>query len=247
MPLVSIITPTFNREQFHNRILSCVRSQTFKDVEWLVLDDSPRRSEILSAIGDPNVRYQHIERRITIGAKRNMLLEQAKGDIIMHFDDDDFYSPNYIESMLSAMKAEQLDFVNLQGWFLLDKRNNFFGYWNLLERSGNHFICLPHGIALLDSSKINIPNVELGWGFGYAYRKQVWSRQRFADVNHNEELVLALHAHDNNNKFKAGALVDKTGLCLHVVHRQSASICAPQYVIPTFMLQSVFQGYQEIE
>ena len=40
---------------------------------------------------------------ITIGAKRNALCAAVKGEIIAHFDDDDFYGLHYIERMVSFM------------------------------------------------------------------------------------------------------------------------------------------------
>jgi Glycosyl transferase family 2 len=43
MPLVSIITPTFNRAELLPTIWECVRAQSFSDFEWLVLDRSRRR------------------------------------------------------------------------------------------------------------------------------------------------------------------------------------------------------------
>ena len=41
LPLVSIITPTFNRPEFLNLVSECVLDQNYENIEWIVLDDSP--------------------------------------------------------------------------------------------------------------------------------------------------------------------------------------------------------------
>jgi glycosyltransferase involved in cell wall biosynthesis len=41
LPLVSVITPTYNRPHILPTIYKCVVGQDMADFEWLVLDDSP--------------------------------------------------------------------------------------------------------------------------------------------------------------------------------------------------------------
>jgi glycosyltransferase involved in cell wall biosynthesis len=103
MPRVSIITPTLNRQDLLPALWDCVRAQSVEDIEWLVFDGSPQRAPMFDGIDDPRVCYRHVADSMTIGAKRNALCDAAKGEIIAHFDDDDFYGPRYIESMISLM------------------------------------------------------------------------------------------------------------------------------------------------
>jgi hypothetical protein len=84
MPLVSIITPTFNRAELLPTIWECVRAQSFSDFEWLVLDDSPQPAPIFDAIGDARVRYMHVPNRMTPGVEDGALsprkrLERRRG------------------------------------------------------------------------------------------------------------------------------------------------------------------------
>ena len=97
MPRVSIITPTKDRQELLPALWDCVRAQSEQDFEWLVHDGSPQRASIFDAIDDPRVRYMHLPGQMRIGAKRNALCDAAKGEIIAHFDDDDFYGPRYID------------------------------------------------------------------------------------------------------------------------------------------------------
>lgn len=180
MPRISIITPTFERARFHARIAACVQAQTLADLEWLVLDDSATPSPVLTALDDPRLRYTHLPQRMTIGDKRNLLAEQAKGETILHFDDDDWYAPGYAEAMAGVLDRHDLDFCNLRGWYLHDLRQGLFGYWNLEHKQGLLFVSDASGI---ETHAIDHPpglaDVEWGFGFTYAYRRHVAQAVRF--------------------------------------------------------------------
>jgi glycosyltransferase involved in cell wall biosynthesis len=97
MPNVSIITPTFNlRHAFLPTLWDCIRAQSFQDFEWLVCDDSPVRAPLFDTINDPRVSCIRLPAPTAIGAKRNALCAAAKANIIVHFDDDDFYARSYV-------------------------------------------------------------------------------------------------------------------------------------------------------
>lgn len=66
------------------------------------MDDSPSPSPFFSSLSDPTVRYKHVEEPTALGAKRNALASVAAGTVLAHFDDDDYYSPAYLETMVSA-------------------------------------------------------------------------------------------------------------------------------------------------
>lgn len=66
------------------------------------------------------------------GAKRNELLEQAKGEYISFVDDDDVVSPNYIHLVLDALKTSP-DVVGMRGVYCVDGR-----YFGLFEHSIEH-------------------------------------------------------------------------------------------------------------
>src|SRR5262245_9559729 len=101
--LVSVITPTYNRESFLGSALECFLSQDYPNIEWLILDDSTHASKTLQEMSRPNISYEHIGKKMTIGEKRNLLVEKAKGEIIVQFDDDDFYAATYVSTMVAGL------------------------------------------------------------------------------------------------------------------------------------------------
>lgn len=239
---VSLITPTFQREQFHPRIFRCFESQTYPDVEWLLLDDSPSPSRFLSETRHDRVKYFHVPERMRIGDKRNWLAERSSGDLIVHFDDDDFYVPNYVSEMVTTLRDRQLDLMNLRGWFILDRRCDFFGYWDLSLQKGHHFICEKTGVKTVDVQSDNyFGDNELGWGFGFIYRKSLWEQIRFPSQDWNEDGEFSKAAHA---RFRAGGKIDTQGICLHEIHGGNSSRSFPQFRMPSFMLDRIFPDYR---
>jgi glycosyltransferase involved in cell wall biosynthesis len=114
-PIVSILTPTYNRREFLPILIEMVKAQTYdlKKCEWIIIDDSPESNEDLFAplvkMGTVNVRYHHYSgEKLILGAKRNMLNEWARGEYLVAFDDDDYHCPERIShsvTMLNKFKA----------------------------------------------------------------------------------------------------------------------------------------------
>ena len=104
---VSVVTPTYNRRQFIPALIKIYANQTFpkEKMEWLILDDGFDKVEDLfieAAKTIPNIRYIPLEDKLRIGAKRNYLNREARGNIIIAMDDDDYYPPQRIQSVINA-------------------------------------------------------------------------------------------------------------------------------------------------
>ena len=110
-PFVSVITPTYNRRRFIPALIRCYLSQTYpKDrMEWIVLDDgSDKVEDIFAAAVEKdqlqNFRYLYEDEKKNIGAKRNRLNRESKGEIIVAMDDDDFYFPERVHAAVQGFK-----------------------------------------------------------------------------------------------------------------------------------------------
>ncbi len=239
-PLVSIITPTYGRESLLPLIYSCIQSQEWPSIQWLVDDDSPAPSPFMTALSDPRVQYHHDPVRRSVGVKRNVLVARARGEIIAHFDDDDYYAPDYLSQMLSVMSAHQADFVKLSGFFLYSGLYDQFAYWDLMVKTGLHFIWSGQPVdtvLLTEQNNQNFADNHLGYGFSYLYKKRVWDQVKFPDVTWNEDGPFITAA---TRSGKVVCLSDTTGLSLHILHRGNSSKSFPQFLMPQFMIQTVF-------
>jgi len=85
-------------------------------MEWIILDDGEDCVQDIfleAAKTIPNLRYIRKEPKLLIGAKRNILNKEARGDILVAMDDDDFYSPDRVAHVV--MKFAQNPKVELAG------------------------------------------------------------------------------------------------------------------------------------
>jgi glycosyltransferase involved in cell wall biosynthesis len=98
----SIIIPTYNRKKFEKLIEFNILNQTYKNIiEVLIADDGDESQELDIKVPYP-IKYIRCS-RTTIGNKRNVLVNEARGEFIAHFDTDDIYFPQFIESSIKLM------------------------------------------------------------------------------------------------------------------------------------------------
>lgn len=104
-PFVSICTPTFNRRPFIPIIIKCFENQTYPrdKMEWIIVDDGTDKIEDLVA-HLPYVRYFKYDEKMTLGKKRNISNEKAKGDIIVYMDDDDYYPADRVKHAVEKLR-----------------------------------------------------------------------------------------------------------------------------------------------
>jgi Glycosyl transferase family 2 len=118
-PLVSCITPTTgDRRRFLPQAIKCFQRQTYPNLELLILCDGEDDMSDLIPGDDGRIRYSYLGReRQTLGAKLNLGCERARGDLIAHFDDDDWSHPERLSFQVGALLAEGAEFCGLS-WML---------------------------------------------------------------------------------------------------------------------------------
>lgn len=104
-PFVSICTPTFNRRPFIPIIIKCFENQIYpKDkMEWIIVDDGTDKIEDLVK-HIPQVKYFRYDNKLSLGTKRNITNEKAKGDIIIYMDDDDYYPSDRVSHAVDTLQ-----------------------------------------------------------------------------------------------------------------------------------------------
>ena len=172
LPSVSIVVPTYlPRHVFHELLYKSFLAQNYPahKLELLIFDNGDQKSQFFASENRERVRYHHVSGPVTLGAKRNWLVENAKHDIIVSFDDDDFYGENYVASMIKHLEAESTyELVKLTGWPMASVG--------------------PEGKALQFNFVFPV-YTRYGWGFSWVYRKSIFKNSscRFANQNYAEE------------------------------------------------------------
>lgn len=106
-PLVSIILPIFNVESYLPKCMDTLLSQTYQNIELLLVDDGSAIS--CSKLCD---NYSRVDSRIRVFHKengglsdaRNFGMNYAEGDYIIFVDPDDYVDADYVEYLINLIK-----------------------------------------------------------------------------------------------------------------------------------------------
>ena len=109
-PLVTIITSNYNRREVLLRCMKSVDAQTFKGIEYIVVDNGSSVSfdDIMEQfMEEATIPVMFIKRSNGIGRHtgRNSAIEQARGEYLCMIDSDDAYLPHAMETLVNAWKA----------------------------------------------------------------------------------------------------------------------------------------------
>lgn len=113
LPSITIITPTYNRPHLFRMALYNYINFNYptEKMQWVIVDDSDedkRVSDMIPNEDKVNIKYIALDKRVTIGMKRNICIEEADNDIIVCMDDDDYYPPNSIKlRVLELLKSKK--------------------------------------------------------------------------------------------------------------------------------------------
>lgn len=107
-PLTTVIIPTYNRGYVLKRAILSVISQTYQNIEILVVSDasSDTTEEIVKSITDSRIKYICHEKNRGLAATRNTGIKNSSGEYITFLDDDDEWAPEKISHQLEVFKNE---------------------------------------------------------------------------------------------------------------------------------------------
>lgn len=98
-PLVSILMPAYNAEQYIGKAIESILHQTYTNFELLLLDDASSDStfRIINSFKDTRIKVYQNPKNLGYLKSCNFLFQQAKGDLITFQDADDWSYPSRIE------------------------------------------------------------------------------------------------------------------------------------------------------
>ena len=106
-PLVSIIIPTYNRSNELNRAIRSVFSQTYNNLEVIVVDNNSTDSTdtMLDCLNDKRIILIKINNNGVIAASRNLGVKHANGKYIAFLDSDDWWTSQKLELSVKALEG----------------------------------------------------------------------------------------------------------------------------------------------
>ena len=240
IPKVSVIVPTRDRAHLLPQLIEHFNQQTWGNKELLILDDTPGGEAKIRELQlrHPQVLAWHIDQEESIGMKRNRLIKQASGELIAHFDDDDYYAPNYLEFMALELLKHDSDLIKLGGWFCFHEASKTLGYWDTTRQDLPHTVFAgsePPRLHNKTFTAIGYRSFLTGYGFSYFYRKKAWESNKFQDINLGEDTQF--YEELLKQKGKTKTLQDSTGICIHIIHKKNTSRCFPNHILPNALAE----------
>ena len=112
--MISVIIPVYNVEQYLEKCLISVLTNTYRDLQVICVNDGSTDSS-----SDILQKWQQQDSRIIVinqenrglPEARNSGLEIAAGEYIAFVDSDDWVHPQYFQSMLNCMEQNNADMV----------------------------------------------------------------------------------------------------------------------------------------
>ena len=162
-PLVSCIMPTRDRRMFVPQALRQFLRQDYPSAELVVVDDGDDKVADLMP-DDPRFRYLALAGRRTVGAKRNLACEAARGEIILHWDDDDWMADWRVRYQVEHLLTAEADLCGLPRLYFHEPATG--GTWEFTS-----------------------PSRDQKWiaGATFCYRKDLWRAGPFADIDNGED------------------------------------------------------------
>ena len=167
MKLSILICSLESRSESLYKLLESLHNQ-FIDIKPIKLATRINNTVLLRLVyKDVEILISQDNKQLSVGAKRNLLIEQSKGEYITFIDDDDQVAPDYIDSLLQGIESgyDSICFKVLYnpagGTPKLVKYSANYKDRELVthfERATNHLMCTKRSIA----SKVKFKNISFG-------------------------------------------------------------------------------------
>ena len=168
LPTVSILTPTYNKSEFFPlTVRNWLKINYPSDkLEWIIYDDSSKHYPSLKSHlpkNDKRIKYircEMVKGRMPISRKRNDCVKYSTGDILIHYDDDDFYfSDNVLIKVLILLKYKK-DNISACGC-------TSYGSYNMKDDTS----------VMINTAYLSEASM--------AYTREFWKQQQFNENDHS--------------------------------------------------------------
>lgn len=168
--MVSVITCT-NRDYSMTNVFQNFLHQTVdnKDKELIIIlnnDEMDMKKWKREADKYKNISVYRISEKVTLGQCLNFGIDKARFDVIAKLDDDDYYSPNYLSSMIDSMNEQNASIVGKTSMFVYYKSLNLLSVH--LPNQENRFCKHVAGATLV-------------------FKKSVVKKVKFRDINQGSD------------------------------------------------------------
>jgi glycosyltransferase involved in cell wall biosynthesis len=189
--LVSVLIPTYNRAQLCKKAVESVLSQTYHDIEVIVVDDgsSDDTREVVSSL-DARVRYLY-QKNSGVSAARNLGMQSARGEFLAFLDSDDAWLPWKLELQLNALRLFPSAGMVWTDMIAVDETGSelYTSYLALMYGAYKHFDPAIH-FRVAESIEAIWDNCPAAWVGRKCYLGNIFTRMFFGNLVHTSTVLL---------------------------------------------------------
>ena len=193
IPKISIILTSYNQKTQLRRAFKSLITQTYKNIEIIIVDDCSSDGESqqyiihLAMIYPSVVKYYFQEHNVGIAKNKNTGFKLAQGDYITYLDGDDYYLPIKIEQEIEAFQKDNTIDVVYSNFVYQDNFGNDLGDW-----AGN--IVPPEGLIFDKIITRRFPKNTL-------FRFEMMKAEVLKKINYYDEELIAYHDWDSRIRY----------------------------------------------
>ena len=112
-PLVSILIPSYNHEDYIGQCIKSILAQTYTNFELIIVDDcsSDKSAEIIQNITDKRLFFFQNKFNKGLNSTLNEAFKHAHGDFITFLGSDDFFDGHFLEEFVKYINLNGTDFA----------------------------------------------------------------------------------------------------------------------------------------
>lgn len=207
MPKVTVLMSVYNGEKYLREAINSILNQTFKDFEFLIIDDGSTDSsrDIISSYGDPRIRLLGNEKNMGLTRSLNKGLTLAKGEYIARMDADDMSTYDRLEKQVAYMDTHPEKALLGGSAIVINSRSDTITRWHHLTKPGllrwsllfdNPFI---HSAVMLRSALLRAHRLSYDCALPCAQDYDLWQKiGQLSSVANLADVVIHRREHQEN-------------------------------------------------
>lgn len=207
-PKVSVLMPVYNtKEEFLREAVQSILSQTFKDFEFLILNDSPENTRlemIIRSFKDKRIKYIQNEQNLGISKSRNKLIDLAKGEYLAVMDHDDISLPERFEKQVAYLDEHpDVGVVGTKKRTISGQISSVLTDNHDIKLALMHGCAIAHPSAMIRKSVLVENNIRYEEEFSPAEDYALWCRLiPFTKFHNLDEILFLYRDHAGNTSHK---------------------------------------------
>ncbi|MEH7480109.1 glycosyltransferase [Neobacillus drentensis] len=190
--MVTVVTSTI-REKMLERVIENFSRQTLQEKELIIILNKNNMN--LENLAAPNIRVFQMDEEKTLGECLNFEAMQARYRVIAKFDDDDYYSPAYLDHALRLLKETGADVVGKAGIFVYFNKDKLL---TLFRPRMSSFFLKNKRVFLAGGTLV--------------FKKEVLEKVRFQALNSGEDVHFQKDCLDRKISLYSGSVHDYDSL-----------------------------------